>query len=549
MKQLLLAVASAALLAGAPAFAANPPPAKTDSDKAQAAAEKPGGIFQPESASSEGQVAVEGQSISYHAVAGTIVVHPKGWDDSIAKAVAAESSDKGKEAAADGNPTAEASMFYVAYFKNGAPSANRPITFFYNGGPGSSTVWLHMGAFGPRRVVTADDSHTPAAPYSLVDNAYSLLDATDLVFIDAPGTGFSRIAGKDKEKSFWGVDADAHAFSEFILQFLSKYGRWNSPKYLFGESYGTPRSAVVINELETADSVDFNGVILLSQILNFDMSADGPQFNPGTDEAYVAALPTYAATAWYHNLLPGGRPADLEPYLKRVEAFASGDYAQALQAGSELDPARKQAIADQMAKYIGLPAAYILKADLRVDGGMFEKMLQDQDGITTGRLDTRFSGPDMDPLSKEADYDPQSASISSAYVSAFNDYVRKQLGFGEGKTYKPETDVGRWDANHQPPGVPVPLPGILNVMPDLATAMKYDPQLKIMVNGGYFDLATPFYEGWYEDHHLQIPVTLQNNIEYHYYQSGHMVYAHEASLKEIHDNVASFIGRTDNQGR
>jgi carboxypeptidase C (cathepsin A) len=555
MKQLLLAASAVALLAGAPALAATQP-AKSDAAKTEGGvsvtvkpADAPHGIFQPESAGSDGQVTVEGQPISYHAVAGTLVVHPKGWDDAVDKAVAA-APDKEKEAAADGNPNAEASMFYVAYFKNGAPSADRPITFFYNGGPGSSTVWLHMGAFGPRRVLTADDSHTPAAPYSLVGNTYSLLDATDLVFIDAPGTGFSRIAGKDKEKAFWGVDADAHAFSQFILEFLSKYSRWNSPKYLFGESYGTPRSAVVINQLETDDDVDFNGVILLSQILNFDLSVDAPEFNPGTDIAYVTALPTYAATAWYHNLIPGGRQGDLEPFVKQVEAFATGDYAQALQAGTELDPARKEAIAEQMSKYIGLPVAYLLKADLRVTGGMFEKMLQDQDGLTTGRLDTRFSGPSMDPLSKEADYDPQSAAISSAYVSAFNDYVRKQLGYGEGKTYKPEIDVGAsWKFDHQPPGVPFALPGMLNVMPDLASAMKYDPQLKVMVNGGYYDLATPFYEGWYEDHHLQIPAKLVNNIEYHYYQSGHMVYAHEASLKEIHDNVASFISRTDNLSR
>ncbi len=555
MKQLLLAASATALLAGAPALAAprsaTPDAARTEGGVSVTVkpADAQHGIFQPESAASEGQVTVEGQSIAYHAVAGTLVVHPKGWDDAVEKAVAA-APDKDKEAAAAGNPNAEASMFYVAYFKNGAPSADRPITFLYNGGPGSSTVWLHMGAFGPRRVVTADDSHTPAAPYSLIANAYSLLDATDLVFIDAPGTGFSRIAGKDKEKAFWGVDADAHAFSQFILQFLSKYGRWNSPKYLFGESYGTPRSAVVINQLETEYAVDFNGVILLSQILNFDLSADGPQFNPGTDQAYVTALPTYAASAWYHNRLPGGRPAELEPFLKQVEAFTSSDYALALQAGSDLDPTRKQAVAEQMSRYIGLPAAYILKADLRIDAGMFEKTLQDPNGLTTGRLDTRFSGPDMDPLSKEADYDPQSAAISSAYVSAFNDYVRKQLGYGDGKTYKPEIDIGaQWKFDHQPPGVPFAVPGILNVMPDLASAMKYDPQLKIMVNGGYYDLATPYYEGWYEDHHLPIPAKLNSNIEYHYYQSGHMVYAHEASLKEIHDDVASFISRTNNLGR
>ncbi len=341
-------------------------------------------LFSPEAVTTEGQVSVEGQAIAYRAVAGTIVVHPKGWDD----AAAVENQDKDNKDQKDlgdkDNPKAEASMFYVAYFKNGAPTADRPVTFFYNGGPGSSTVWLHMGAFGPRRVVTADDTHTPAAPYSVVGNAYSLLDATDLVFIDAPGTGFSRIAGADKEKSFWGVDPDAYAFGEFIRGFLSKYGRWNSPKYLFGESYGTPRSAVLVNALETDHDVDFNGVILLSQILNFDLSVDGPEFNPGTDEAYVIALPTYAATAWYHNRLSGQRPADLESFLKQVEQFATGEYAQALQAGAELDPARRQQIAEKLAAYTGLPVAYVLKADLRINGGMFEKTLQDPAGLTTG---------------------------------------------------------------------------------------------------------------------------------------------------------------------
>jgi carboxypeptidase C (cathepsin A) len=544
----LLATAAVAALLAAPVLAADSK-AETSSDKpltGDAAKADQGGIFLPESAASQGQVIVEGQRIDYRAVAGTLVVHPKGWDDAAVKASKAGDKDAGE----DGNPKAEASMFYVAYFKNGVPSPDRPITFLYNGGPGSSTVWLHMGAFGPRRVVTADDTHTPAAPYSLVNNSYSLLDASDLVFVDAPGTGFSRIAGKDKEKAFWGVDPDAYAFATFIREFLSKYSRWNSPKYLFGESYGTPRSAVVVNQLETNDSVDFNGVILLSQILNFDLSADGPEFNPGTDEAYIAALPTYAATAWYHNRLPGARPADLETFLRDVETFANTDYAQALQAGAELSPERRQAVAEKLAQYTGLPMAYVLRADLRVNGGMFEKNLQDPEGLTTGRLDTRFSGPDMDPLSKEADYDPQSAAISSAYVSAFNDYVRRTLGYGEGKEYKPEIEVGKyWKFDHQPPGLPFALPGALNVMPDLAAAMKYNPGLKVMVNGGYFDLATPFYEGWYEDHHLQIPAKLQGNIEYRYYQSGHMVYAHEASLKELHDNVASFIARTDNLTR
>jgi carboxypeptidase C (cathepsin A) len=552
MKLLSAVVAGVSLLAVSAAQAAEPSPkasTPTESQKPSATTTSSpdrGVLFSSEAVNSEGVVTVEGQRIDYRAVAGTIVVHPKDWDDATSREQASPSKDE-KDLGDEANPKAEAAMFYVAYFKKGAPSADRPITFLYNGGPGSSTVWLHMGAFGPRRVVTRDDSHTPAAPYRLVDNAYSLLDTTDLVFIDAPGTGFSRIAGKDKEKSFYGVDEDAHAFAQFILGFLSKYGRWNSPKYLFGESYGTPRSAVLVNELETGEDIDFNGVMLLSQILNFDLSADGPELNPGTEEAYIVSLPTYAASAWYHNLIGGGRPADLDTYLKEVEDFATGDYAKALAAGSLLDPAQRQAIAERLAHYTGLPVAYVLKANLRIDGGEFEKTLQDGEGLTTGRLDTRFSGPHIDPLSKEADYDPQSAAISSAYVSSFNDYVRKTLGFGEGRTFKPEINVGKyWSFAHTPPGSPFPVPGVLNVMPDLAFAMKYNPELKVMVAGGYYDLATPFYEGWYEMHHLQIPQSLRSNIEFHYYQSGHMVYAHEAALKMLHDDAAAFIRKTDN---
>ena len=547
MKKTLLLAASVWVLAGAALAADAHKPAEADSskyDKAAVPADRVG-LFKPESVTTDGSVTVEGQRVDYRAVAGTLVVHGKDWDDAAWR----EQAVKDDKDPGDKN-AAEASMFYVAYFKKGVPSTDRPITFIYNGGPGSSTVWLHMGAFGPRRVVTKDDTHTPAAPYEVVDNAYSPLDATDLVFIDAPGTGFGRIAGKDKEKAFWGVDQDRDAFDQFIRMFLSKYGRWNSPKYLFGESYGTPRSALVVNSLETAHNVDFNGVMLLSQILNFDLSVDGPEANPGIDTAYVVALPTYAATAWYHNRLPGQRPAELEPFLKQVEQFATGDYAQALGQGAELDPARKQAIAERVSQYTGLPVAYVLKANLRINGGEFEKNLLDDQGLTTGRFDTRFTGEPMDPLSQGIDYDPQSAAISSAYVTAFNDYVRRQLGYGEGQIYKEEIDVFKfWDFKHQPPGAPFPLPGSTNVMPDLASAMKYNPNLKVMLNGGYFDLATPFYEGWYEMHHLPMPVKLQSNIEYHYYQSGHMVYAHQEALKQLHDNMVAFIHGSDNLHR
>jgi carboxypeptidase C (cathepsin A) len=496
-------------------------------------------VFTPRTVKSTGTVDVEGHKIAYDAMAGTIIVHPKGWDD-------ATKPQGGKDTIGTADGPAVASMFYVAYFKQGVDPRTRPVTFLYNGGPGSSTVWLHMGAFGPVRVVTRNDSHTPAAPYGAVDNSYSLLDASDLVFIDAPGTGFSRIAGKDKEKAFWGVDQDAYAFASFIKQFLSKYDRWNSPKYLFGESYGTPRSAVLINELETNDSIDFNGVVLLSQILNFDLNADGPELNPGVEIPYEVMLPTLAATAWYHHKL-SSPPADLQSFLAQVEQFAMGDYANALDQGANLPQDQFNAIAGKLHDYTGLPVAYIKKANLRINGGEFDQQLQIDSDLTTGRLDTRFSGPTMDPLGEEAEYDPQSAAIGSAYVSVFNDYARRKLHYTTDQEYYPEIENNSWEFKHQPPGAPIPLPISVNVMPDLATAMKYDPDLKICLNGGYFDLATPFYEGIYEMHHLPIPQKLQSNIEYHYYESGHMVYANEASLKQIHDNVAAFIRKTDHQ--
>ncbi len=525
----------AALLLAAPiALAEDAPHGDKDKDAHPAKA----GFFKPEESSTDGSVTVGGTRVDYQAVAGTLVVHPKGWDD-----VPPKEGDKADD---DHNPDAEASIFYVAYFKKGVKPETRPVTFLFNGGPGSSTVWLHMGALGPKRVVTLDDSHSPAAPYQLVNNDESLLDASDVVFVDAPGTGFSRIAGKDKEKAFWGIDADATAFANFITGFLTKYSRWNSPKYLFGESYGTPRAAVLINMLETERAIDFNGVVLLSQILSFDNSADGPEFNPGVDLPYELALPTYAATAWYHKKL-ATPPKDLPTLLDEVEHFATNEYALALMQGAALPADQRDAIAAKLHDYTGLPVAYIKKADLRINGGEFEKTLQDDTDMTTGRLDTRFSGPSMDPLSKEADYDPQSAAISSAYVSAFNDYVRKDLKFGEDRIYKPEIDVGQfWDLQHQPPGAPSEIPQSANVMPDLANAMKYNPNLKILANGGYYDLATPFFEGVYEMRHLPIPAKLQGNIDFKFYESGHMVYAHEAALKQLHDNVAGFIRKTDN---
>jgi carboxypeptidase C (cathepsin A) len=540
-----IALTSSASSAAAPA-APGSPDKKQDGDPEVSA----GGRFypfKPEEKISNGTVTIGGQAISYQAIAGTLIVHPKDWDDVQRDPKGERASPAAADDGGDGkNPTAEASMFYVAYFKSGG--GPRPVTFLFNGGPGSATLWLHMGAFGPRRIVTATDAHTPAAPYSIVNNDSSLLDASDLVFIDAPGVGFSRIAGKDKEKLFYGVDPDAYAFAEFISQFLSKYGRWNSPKYVFGESYGTPRSAVLVNELEANRAIDFNGVILLSQILNFDLSPDGPTGNPGIDLPYQTVLPSYAATAWYHHKLPREHP-DLEALVAEVEQFAMGEYARALAAGSELGAAERGAIAENLHQYTGLPLEYILKADLRIDGGEFRQNLQGGGGLTTGRLDSRFSGPDIDPLSQRADYDPQSAAISSAYVAAFNEYARKDLHYGEGKDFKARVPLFRtWNFQHKLPGQTQSLPSRqgCNVMPDLANAMKINPNLKVQLNAGYFDLATPFFQGVYEMHHLPIPAGLQGNIEYRFYDSGHMVYAKDSSLKMLHENVARFIRQTSN---
>jgi carboxypeptidase C (cathepsin A) len=515
-------------------------PANKTSEKAP---EKP---VQTES-TTQGTIDAGGQHIAYTAVAGTLTVGATDTQDAQlgmdgkpeagSELAAAEPKD-----AKDAQPTAR--MFYVAYFKKDAKAEDRPITFFYNGGPGSSTVWLHMGSLGPKHVVTSGDEHLPAAPYKLVDNAYSLLDASDLVFIDMPGTGFGRFAGKDPEKAFWGVDQDAGAFARFISRFITKYSRWNSPKYIFGESYGTTRSAVLANLLETDHSIDLNGVILLSQIFNFTTDIDSPRDNPGVDLPYELALPTYAATAWYHKKLPQ-QPPVLEPFLKEVEDFAMGPYAHALAQGTDLSDAEKNQVAEKLHDYTGLPIDYLKKANLRVSGGQFSKTLQEDQDLTTGRLDTRFSGPTINPLSESAEYDPQSSAISSAYVSLFNDYIRRDLKYGEGQTYLPEALFGsyEWNLTHHGNAT------TLNVAGDLANAMATNPRLKVMVNGGYYDLATPFFAAIYEEKHLPIPQSLAKNIQYSWYESGHMVYVRDESLKQLHDRIAAFIRGTVNEGK
>jgi carboxypeptidase C (cathepsin A) len=501
---------------------------------------------EPDSAT-EGTVTIAGQSIDYKAVAGTLTVGATDAEDATLGFDGKLLPDSGvKPPANPADSPATARMFYAAYFKKGSAPESRPITFVYNGGPGSATMWLHLGTFGPRRVVVPDTEHQEGAPYALVNNQYSLLDVSDVVFIDAPGTGLSRTFGKDRAKAFYGVDGDGHAFERFIRRFLTKYGRWNSPKYLFGESYGTPRSAVLAADLR---GVDLNGIILLSQILSFDNSVDDPKWNPGVDQSYALALPSYAATAFYFHKLPTQPPA-LKPFLAEVEKFALGEYMTALLEGSELPDAQRQAIAEKLHNYTGLPVDYLLRSDLRVIGGNFSKTLKLDEGTTIGRLDTRYQGPDVDPLSEGAQYDPQSDAIASAWTAAINNYLRKDLKYAFQGTYWPSARNGgefSWDLRHRPPGGPAAdeQETGTNVMPDLAYRMKMNPKMKVMLAGGYFDLATPYFEGVFEMHHLQIPPALQSNISYHYYEAGHMIYVKEDVLKQFHEDVENFIQATE----
>jgi len=470
---------------------------------------------QSQSSVTHGVVTVEGQRIRYKAVAGIMVLD----------------NSKGKP---------YTSMSYFAYIRSDVTNeSDRPITFFYNGGPGSSTIWLHMLAYGPQLVKVGSGTLTPPAPYRVVNNDYSLLDATDMVFVDAPGTGFGRVIGKDqggvgKPSDVYGLEPDAKAFTRFITNYLSEHGRWNSPRFLYGESYGTTRSAVLASDLE-GKSVDLNGIILQSSILNFDLSVDDPRSNPGVNISYATGFPSYAATAWYHHKVPN-QPKELGPFLKKVEAFSMGEYLTALNQGNLISSQMKQKVAEQMHEFTGLPVAYILKANLKVTGGEFAHELLDDSDDVTGRLDSRYSGPAMDPMSERAYYDPLDSAIDSPTVSVFNDYVRNTLDFGKGLHYHPEIYGSMhwsWKHNGQT--------GTPNVMNDLAQAMKMNPNMKILLTGGYYDLGTPFYAAEFEMHQLPIPQKLQKNISYDFYKSGHMVYLNPVSHKRIHDDAARFI--------
>jgi carboxypeptidase C (cathepsin A) len=434
-----------------------------------------------------------------------------------------------------------ASMGYIAYTKKDPGDlSRRPITFAYNGGPGSSSIWLHMGVLGPRRVATTDAAPTPPAPYQTVDNAYSILDRTDIVMIDPVGTGVSRAVDKAKDKDFWGTDPDIESVSRFIKQYVTDNDRWNSPKYLLGESYGTTRSAGVVDWLQSNANMAFNGVILVSVAL--DLQAI---FNMEENERpFPLFLPTYAAVSWYHKVLPQQPPA-LEPFLDEVRAYALGGYASALLKGSGLSEAERNAVAAKLHQYTGLSEDYLLKADLRVTEPEFTQELLREHHETVGRLDARFTGPTLDVLSKEADYDPQSAAISAAFTAAFMDYYHGELKFPRDKSYVVSARVFRdWDFKHRVPGARFGFQAFVNTGPDLAHALTTNPDLRVLVLNGYYDLATPFLATEYMMSHLGLEQEIQSHVEMKYYEAGHMMYVHEPSLKKFKEDVAAFYDRT-----
>jgi carboxypeptidase C (cathepsin A) len=499
----------------------------------------------PADSITEGTVTVGGKPIAYKAVAGLLRVGSTdeqdatiGLDGKILPDSAAAPSKPGEE-------PATATMFYTAYFAKGVDDATRPVVFLYNGGPGSATMYLRMASLGPVRVVLPDLGHPAGGPYKIVPNEDSLLDAADLVFIDAPGTGYSRVMGKDAAKAFYGIDEDAAAFQRFIRRFLTKYDRWDSPRFLFGESYGTTRDAVLAAALQR-HGVDLNGVVFLSQILSFDDSADGSDGNPGTDNGFDLALPSFAATAWYHHKVPN-QPAELEPWLHEVEQYSLGGYASALLQGADLDADKKADVAAKLESYTGIPAALWIKANLRMTGGQFAQDLLGSSDETTGRLDSRWQGPSMNPMSSESTYDPFSDSIESAIQSAMNTYAHETLKFGENMTYEPSARMAGWKWDMTVKGQRGGWAGTSsNVEAELAYTMKVNPKMHALLMGGYFDLGTLYFGATYEMKHLPIPASLQKNIEYKFFPTGHMVYVNPEARAGIHERTAEFIRANEN---
>lgn len=508
MKQLLGLILCAAL------FAAILPPNGSAASPRRAPAAQSSATPMPEAqeeapdAVTAHTAVIGGQSYAYTARAGTITLR--------------DTKEK---------PTAR--IFYTAYTLDGADPATRPVTFLYNGGPGSSTMWLRMGSFGPVRVRAADGTASGPPPYRIENNPNSLLDKSDLVFIDMPDSGFGRILGDTK--TFFGVDQDVAAFGQFIQRYITTFGRWNSPKFLFGESYGTTRSAALADYL-LHQGVALNGIVLLSSILSFGVDYSNGDPIASGDWAYVLYLPTEAATAWYHGKIRN--QPDLPAFLNGVEHFAMGEYLDALYKGSSLSASERNDVAAKLSGYLGVSQQYVRESNLRVPYWRFEQQLLRSQGLIVGRLDARYQTYALDRAANEGPaWDPTDSSIDAPYTTAINQYLRDDLKYNTSLQYRPNVygiiyaNGNSWDFSHngrEP----------TNVAPDLAEAMTQNPHLRVFSANGYYDFATPFFETMYTLGHLNLAPALRQNITYGFYQSGHMVYLHDDALAQFKADLA-----------
>lgn len=459
-------------------------------------------------------IQVAGQTVEYEATVGSIILR--------------DTAEK---------PIGE--LYFTAYFRTNAPNRPlRPVVFSYNGGPGSASFWLHMGIMGPRRVRTPLVGQQAPPPYEIVDNAFTILDVADIVMIDPIGTGFSRPLGTARGADFWGLDEDAASLTQFIRRFLSRYQRWNSPRYLLGESYGTTRSAVLAGHLQRAN-IDLNGIVLVSSVLQFNTL----QFPPGDDLPYILNFPSYAVTSEYLGRLPGGKRADLKAFMQEVEDWSLTEYATALLAAGTLDPARRRQVIQKMHQYTGLDPAFLDRADLRVTAPQYEAELLRDKGLVVGRLDARFTGPAGDLLSPTPSHDPQSTAISSAYTSAFNQYVRAELGYDGDREYVPSGGTPGWRWQRSGPGVPFGFASP-NVAPDLAMAIRRNPKLEVLLINGLYDLATPYFAASWTMDRMGLPPDLRDNIAREDFAAGHMMYVEEPLLPQWREALTRLIART-----
>jgi carboxypeptidase C (cathepsin A) len=476
-------------------------------------AEKPAVPVEPMLFESTGAVSIGGKNIEYTATAGTLVM--KNEKD---------------------EPIAE--FGYTAYVQNDKDKANRPILFAYNGGPGSASFWLHMGILGPVRTVVNDLDFTTLGPFRRVNNEYSILDKADLVMIDPVGTGFSRAVGETEGEAFWGVDQDIASVSDFIARYITDNGRWQSPKYLLGESYGGIRSGGVAYYLLQKHSISLNGVILVSPYMDFVAGNAGIKI----DLPQVNYLSTFAATAWYHNVV-ADRPEDLQQFLREAEAFAANEYAPLLHKGSRANAEERQRVLAGLQRYTGISADYWDKANLRIDESHFAKELLRDRGKVVGRIDSRFTGDSISHIAESFSYDPFFPAVGPAFTATFNDYYREQLGVKTDRKYITSGNLWtKWDQGHSQPGVEdygkIP---IANTGVDLNHAMIQNPKLRVLVQQGYYDLATPYGATQYFLDHMELPGELRENITVEHYEAGHMMYLNPEEMKKFSRTLAEFV--------